>query len=211
MRPTDARSLPPPPTWVHPREWPGCVRYPRHLRRTALTAVLVGTTLFLVNHLAVVLANRATLATWLGTGASFVVPFCVANVGVLIASCRRELAGAAGAVGVGRRTWSRPGEAPRYLLTGRNLRRTALTALVVGSLYLLVNQLPALLAGDPATRVWVAIGVDYLAPFCVSNTGVLVTGHRSAGVAPFARDGADPVTFAARTPAALRGRRAPPC
>lgn len=173
-----------PPTWSGVRDWPRCIRYRSNLRRTALTALVVGSLLFLVNHLAAVLAGQATASTWLETGLTFVVPFCVANVGLLLGSRRVEPTSDNGRTCPPRpttrpgRSWARPGQLPGFLLAPANLRRTALVALLVGSCYLLVNQLPALLAGHLATRVWGAIGVDYLMPFSVSNVGLAVAGRR---------------------------------
>ncbi len=77
-----------PGTW---REWREALRLvvePTHLRRTAVTAVVVGTVLFAINQLDVVLAGHATTAVWLKTGLTYLVPFVVANVGILIATRR---------------------------------------------------------------------------------------------------------------------------
>jgi hypothetical protein len=41
-----------------------------------------------INQLDVVLAGRATLAVWLKAGLTYLVPFCVANWGILVASRR---------------------------------------------------------------------------------------------------------------------------
>ena len=61
---------------------------PPHLRRTLLTTVIVGTLLFCINQLDVVLAGDATRATWLKSALTYAVPFAVSNVGILIASHR---------------------------------------------------------------------------------------------------------------------------
>ena len=65
-----------------------CAHHP-HLRRTAGMALIVGTILFSINQLDVVLAGRATLSVWLKGGLTYLVPFCVANWGVLVATRRR--------------------------------------------------------------------------------------------------------------------------
>jgi hypothetical protein len=49
-------------------------------------AVIVGTILFPINQLDVVLAGRATWVTWLKAGLTYLVPFFVSNYGVLVAS-----------------------------------------------------------------------------------------------------------------------------
>lgn len=57
-----------------------------HLRRTIRLTCVIGTVLFVINQLDVVLAGRATTATWLKTALTYVVPFVVANYGVLVGS-----------------------------------------------------------------------------------------------------------------------------
>jgi len=64
------------------------VVYRPHLRKTIGIALLVGTVLFAINQLDVVLHGEATPVTWLKIGVTYLVPFCVSNVGVLIASRR---------------------------------------------------------------------------------------------------------------------------
>lgn len=84
------------PQWSTAREACAVVAHPAHLRQTLLTALIVGTILFAINQLDVVLAGKATLAVWVKGAVTYVVPFCVANVGVLIASRRPDRAPAAG-------------------------------------------------------------------------------------------------------------------
>jgi hypothetical protein len=57
---------------------------PRSLRSTLAVALLVGTVLFAINQLDVVLAGRATGSVWLKAGLTYVVPFLVANYGLLV-------------------------------------------------------------------------------------------------------------------------------
>lgn len=156
----------------------------RSLRRTLVTASIVGTILFLINHLDAVVRGQATGATWAETAASYVIPFCVANVGIfiatwtLIAPTQQRLEPA---VGLG--TWGHPSEWPRVITHPPRLVRTALTALVVGSIYFLVNQLDNVLAGRASASVWAATGLTYLVPFTVANIGVLIATRRPKGVA----------------------------
>jgi hypothetical protein len=77
------------PTWSSWREAAVVVRYRPHLRRTIGVALVVGTILFLINQLDVVLAGDVAPRTYLKIGLTYVVPFCVANYGILIASRRR--------------------------------------------------------------------------------------------------------------------------
>lgn len=166
-----------PPDWARPAELVGCVLYRPHLRRTLATAAVVGTVLFLINHLDAVLRGQASTSTWVATGLSYVVPFLVANTGLLVAR-RRAPAGASESDRRPPPTWSGRREIPGCVLHRRHLRRTAATALVVGTLYFCVNQLAAVLTGDASTSTWVAGGVTYLVPFCVANAGLLAGTYR---------------------------------
>jgi hypothetical protein len=65
------------------------VLYRPHLRKTIGIAVLVGTVLFAINQLDVVLRGAATSVVWLKVALTYLVPFCVSNTGVLIASRRK--------------------------------------------------------------------------------------------------------------------------
>ncbi|MGH3279767.1 MAG: nitrate/nitrite transporter NrtS [Trebonia sp.] len=76
------------PTWRTPGEACRVVAYRRHLSRTLATALVVGTILFVINHLDTVLRGKAATGTWVEAGLTYLVPFCVANIGILIA-CRR--------------------------------------------------------------------------------------------------------------------------
>jgi hypothetical protein len=77
-----------PPTWG---TWSEAVRvlcYRPHLRRTATIALVVGTILFCINQLDVVLRGDATAIVWIKSAVTYVVPFCVTNAGVLVATRR---------------------------------------------------------------------------------------------------------------------------
>ena len=71
-------------------DMPAVVRYPPHLRRSLLTAVIVGTILFVINQLDVVMGGDATTATWIKGALTYLVPFVVSNVGILIATQERS-------------------------------------------------------------------------------------------------------------------------
>jgi fatty-acid desaturase len=66
----------------------GVVLYPRHLSRTVLIAVIVGSALFAINHLDTVLNGAATTTTWVKVGVTYLVPFVVSNVGLLVGTHR---------------------------------------------------------------------------------------------------------------------------
>lgn len=76
-------------TWRSWREALAVVTLPVYLTRTVATALAVGTVLFAINQLNVVLAGDATAVVWVKTGITYLVPFAVSNIGVLIATRRR--------------------------------------------------------------------------------------------------------------------------
>ncbi len=61
---------------------------PRNLRQCTVAALIVGSVLFFINQADVVFAGRATPLTWLKIGLSYLVPFFVANYGVVLGSRR---------------------------------------------------------------------------------------------------------------------------
>jgi hypothetical protein len=76
------------PTWRSWREAIGVIVYPPHLRKTVLIALAVGTILFGINQLDVVLRGDATTAVWIKSTLTYLVPFAVSNAGVLVATRR---------------------------------------------------------------------------------------------------------------------------
>lgn len=77
------------PTWETWREACLVVVRPDHLRATLPIALVVGTLLFAINQLDVVLAGDASTGTWVKGALTYLVPFTVANLGVLTATRRR--------------------------------------------------------------------------------------------------------------------------
>jgi hypothetical protein len=77
------------PTWRGFRQAFGVVGMRRNLARTLLTAAIVGTVLFAINQLDVVLRGEATALVWFKVGLSYCVPFAVSNVGILFATHRQ--------------------------------------------------------------------------------------------------------------------------
>ena len=75
-----------PPAWTTWREAVGVVCYRPYLRETATIALVVGTVLFGINQLDVVLRGDATTLVWVKSAITYVVPWCVSNAGVLAAS-----------------------------------------------------------------------------------------------------------------------------
>jgi len=76
------------PTWTTAREAIRVVVYPPFLKKTILTSVSVGFVLFSINHLDEILRGQASTATWVKGGVTCLVPFCVSNWGILIATRR---------------------------------------------------------------------------------------------------------------------------
>lgn len=83
------------PSWGNAREAAGVVFFPHHLRRTLLTAAVVGSILFCLNHLSELLEGRATATVWAESGITYLVPFIVSNIGVLIATRRPAMSSVA--------------------------------------------------------------------------------------------------------------------
>ena len=76
------------PTWRGWREAVAVVAYPRHLAKTTTIALVVGTLLFAINQLDVVVRGHATAVTFVKIAVTYVVPFCVSNYGILVATRR---------------------------------------------------------------------------------------------------------------------------
>ncbi len=76
-------------TWGRLAEIPWVCLDPRNLSQCIAAAVIVGTILFFINQADVVFAGRATAAMWVKIGLSYLVPFFVANYGIVIATRSR--------------------------------------------------------------------------------------------------------------------------
>lgn len=61
-----------------------------HLRRTVPAALVVGTVLFCINQLDAVLTGNATGWTWIKSATTYLVPFCVVNLGVITATAGHQ-------------------------------------------------------------------------------------------------------------------------
>jgi hypothetical protein len=77
------------PTWQRWQEIPAVCLDPRNLRSTLVVAVVVGTLLFAINQLDLMLSGQASLRLWLKTAITYVVPFLVSNYGIAVAAHRR--------------------------------------------------------------------------------------------------------------------------
>ncbi|MGH9274407.1 MAG: nitrate/nitrite transporter NrtS [Acidimicrobiales bacterium] len=74
------------PSWSSWREAVAVMVYRPHLRKTVTIALVVGTVLFCINQLDVVLRGDATTLVWVKGAITYLVPFGVSNAGVLVAS-----------------------------------------------------------------------------------------------------------------------------
>lgn len=75
-------------TWCTWQEACVVVTRPRHLRRTVTIALVVGTILFAINQLDVVLRGDADAITWIKAAVTYLVPFCVSSAGLLVGTHR---------------------------------------------------------------------------------------------------------------------------
>lgn len=66
------------------------IRFGPNLRKTIRVALIVGTVIFAINQLDVVIRGGATAVTYLKSALTYLVPFCVANYGILTATRRVE-------------------------------------------------------------------------------------------------------------------------
>jgi hypothetical protein len=79
-----------PPTWATAREVTRVIRHPPYLCKSLWVSVTVGTVLFAINQLDVVLRGDATASVWAKTAITYLVPFAVSNYGILVSSYRRR-------------------------------------------------------------------------------------------------------------------------
>ena len=79
-----------PPTWTKWSEIGSIILSPQYLKKTLRIALIIGSILFLINHLDEVLRGQATVAVWIKGAVTYLVPFCVANSGVLVAARRQS-------------------------------------------------------------------------------------------------------------------------
>lgn len=80
--------MPSPSSWRHFSEIPSVCFAPHNLRKTIPLALLVGTLLFLINQSQLVFSDTATFSTYARIVLTYLVPFLVANYGILVATRR---------------------------------------------------------------------------------------------------------------------------
>jgi hypothetical protein len=75
-------------------------------------------------------------------------------------------------------TWSTWRQCASVVTHAANLRRTLSISVAVGTVFFLMNQLPAVLAGQVTITVALKAALTYLVPFCTSNYGILAASRR---------------------------------
>jgi len=78
------------PTWATRRQALQAVCYRRNLRSAVVIVLIVGTVLFAINQLDVVVHGGASTTVVVKIALTYLVPFCVSNYGVLVATRRRR-------------------------------------------------------------------------------------------------------------------------
>jgi len=79
------------------------------------------------------------------------------------------------------RTWSTWGDLLGVITAPANVKRSVSIALVIGTLFVTMNQLEVILSGNATFMVWLKVGLTYVTPLCVSNLGILSATYRRAG------------------------------
>lgn len=79
-----------PGSWCTWREAAGILGTGRHLRNTVVLALVVGSVLFAINQLDVVVGGHADAGTVVKIVLTYVVPYVVSNCGVLMATRRTD-------------------------------------------------------------------------------------------------------------------------
>jgi hypothetical protein len=70
-------------------------------------------------------------------------------------------------------TWSTWRQALGVVRAPSSLKRSGLVAVIVGSLFFVMNQLDVIMAGRGTALVWAKAALTYLTPLVVSNIGML--------------------------------------
>ncbi len=78
------------PTWSKWYQVFGVIGHRPYLKKTVGIALIVGTVLFLINHLDEVIGGRGTRVVWIKGALTCLVPFVVSNLGLLVASRRPQ-------------------------------------------------------------------------------------------------------------------------
>jgi hypothetical protein len=77
-------------TWGTPREAIAVITQRRHLRKTTVIALVIGTTFVTLNQLGTIVAGNADASVWLRVVVTYLTPLCVSNYSILIATRRQN-------------------------------------------------------------------------------------------------------------------------
>ena len=75
-------------------------------------------------------------------------------------------------------TWSTARELIGVILAPQHLKRTLCITLIVGTVFVTLNQLGVILDGRATVVVWIKAALTYLTPLLVSNFGLLSATRR---------------------------------
>ncbi len=87
-------------------------------------------------------------------------------------------------------TWSTWRELAAVVTAPRQLRKTLAIALIVGTVFFVMNQLSAIASGHATTLIWLKVVLTYATPLLVSSFGIAAatrrapTGTSTKGTAP---------------------------
>ena len=138
--------------WQRPLQ---VIATPRVIRQACLAALVVGSTLVLLNQGDVLFSGQVTGRIILRSLLTPLIPFCVTMLGAFLNSRTSR-----------RAADLRPGWAA--------VRRSCFIAICVGSVILTLHHGHLLFAGTIPLRVWIKILVTPCVPFCVSLYGAYV-------------------------------------
>ncbi len=77
------------PTWESWAQIPAVCLHPRNLASNLVVAAIVGTLLFSINQLDIVLRDGFGPRVWLKASLTFLVPFLVSNYGLVVGTRKR--------------------------------------------------------------------------------------------------------------------------
>ena len=77
-----------------------------------------------------------------------------------------------------RPTWSNWRELIAVVSFPQHLKRTVTIAVIVGTVFFAMNQLPIVLGGEATVIVWFKVALTYLTPLCMSNLGIASATRR---------------------------------
>ncbi len=77
------------PTWASWKQIPTVCLHPRNLASSLVVAAIVGTLLFSINQLDIVLREGSGPRVWLKAALTYLVPFFVSNYGLIVGTRKR--------------------------------------------------------------------------------------------------------------------------